>query len=90
MARMGSPSGNGYRSRQNEISATMRSASGRSKRQLLTSADPAYGFSGYFKPIILQQQDNTSGSMIEILVGLSLLILLAIVGAATVVYFLHK
>jgi hypothetical protein len=83
MARMGS-SGGSYRPRQNDASP-----SGRSKRQLLTSADPAYGFSNYFKPVILQQND-TSGSMVEILIGLIFLILLAVVGAATVIYFLHK
>jgi hypothetical protein len=92
MARMGSSSsvsGGGYRPRRTEISVTMSSLNERSKRQLLTSADPAYGFSNYFKPVILQPHD-TSGSMIEILIGLIFLIIFAVLGAATVIYFLHK
>lgn len=92
MARMGSSSsvsGGGYRPRRTEASATAGSLNGRSRRQLLTSADPAYGFSNYFKPVILQPHD-TSDSMVGILIGIIFLILLAIVGAGTVVYFLHK
>lgn len=95
MARMGTPlaatSGGGFRPREIfvPVPATPLTGRTRSKRQLLISADPAYGFSQYFKPIILQPYD-TPASIFEILLFGALLLLLIVILGATVIYFLHK
>ena len=54
----------------------------RTRRQLLTSADPAYGFSAYFKPVILQPETNGELSTLHWIVIATLLavVLVAIVG----------
>jgi hypothetical protein len=101
MARtMSASSNSGRRSQRNEFSATINAlllnnsnqqinyGQRRPKRQLLTSLDPAYGFSAYFKPVILQPHD-TSNSWEIFLLALMLVILIAIVGT-TVIYFLYK
>lgn len=62
----------------------------REKRQLLTSSDPAYGFSGYFKPVILQPHSITSSSWFEVALLVVALLLLLLVLAGAVLYFLHK
>ncbi|KAI6225011.1 Protein-tyrosine-phosphatase [Aphelenchoides besseyi] len=77
-----------------EITATLTAAEarrfgGRKKRQLLTSLDPKYGFSNYFKPVILQPTDLTDSTLPMILVSV-FLVLMIILAIASVVYFLYK
>ncbi|KHN88898.1 Receptor-type tyrosine-protein phosphatase alpha [Toxocara canis] len=66
--------------------------SGRSRamRQLIISG-PAYGFSSYFKPILLQASDGNIGqSWISVLFIVLSLLIFAVLASSTVVYVLHK
>ncbi|KAI6219774.1 Protein-tyrosine phosphatase containing protein [Aphelenchoides fujianensis] len=82
------------RAQRAEISATLHApngqqSTGRPRRQLLTSGDPAYGFSNYFKPVILQPADGGDSPLLMILITI-LLVLMAVLAVGTLVYFLYK
>ncbi|CAD5212467.1 unnamed protein product [Bursaphelenchus okinawaensis] len=62
---------------------------GRWRRQL-SSSDPAYGFSGYFKPVILQPQNSAGNGWFELTLIILAVLLLVLFAVVIVLYMLHK
>uniref|UniRef100_A0A915CNV6 protein-tyrosine-phosphatase n=1 Tax=Ditylenchus dipsaci TaxID=166011 RepID=A0A915CNV6_9BILA len=60
----------------------------KSRRQL-SNVDPAYGFSGYFKPVVLQSSEG-SASAIEVFLIIVFLCMFVILSATAILYFLYK
>ncbi|KAH7729834.1 CLR-1 protein [Aphelenchoides avenae] len=58
-------------------------------RRQLTSLDPAYGFSNYFKPVVLQNGDG-GRSALDVVLIFFFLILFVFLASTAVLYFLHK
>ncbi|KAI1728522.1 protein-tyrosine phosphatase domain-containing protein [Ditylenchus destructor] len=82
---------NSIRTKRTPLTLTLDDLEPRSRpiRRQLSNIDPAYGFSNYFKPVLLQESQGI-GSVLEVFLIIIFSLLFILLSGTAVIYFLYK